>query len=101
MPIYEYDCPKCGRIEVIQKISEVPLSVCPECAKMGVESAVKRCISLTSFQLKGSGWYQTDYHGKNSCNTGNTPPPAEKTSTPAKAAPSSTASQPKSSPAAA
>lgn len=66
MPIYEYDCPKCGRIEVFQKITDEPLTVCPECKKNGTESKVKKCISLSSFHLKGSGWYTTDYHGKNS-----------------------------------
>ena len=66
MPIYEYDCPKCGRIEVFQKINDAPLTVCPECKKNGTESKVKKCISLSSFHLKGSGWYTTDYHGKNS-----------------------------------
>ena len=61
MPIYEYDCPSCGRIEVIQKASEKALKSCPECAEKGKKSAVEKIVSSSSFQLKGSGWYKTDY----------------------------------------
>jgi len=56
MPIYEYECNKCGVIEVNQRIIESPLSRCPHC-----RGKVHRLISQTSFQLKGSGWYATDY----------------------------------------
>jgi putative FmdB family regulatory protein len=57
MPLYEYDCEKCQKhMEVIQKFSDAPLQECPDCK--GV--LVKR-LSLTSFQLKGTGWYNTDY----------------------------------------
>lgn len=56
MPIYEYQCNKCGIIEVNQRIIESPLSRCPHC-----RSKVHRLISQTSFQLKGTGWYATDY----------------------------------------
>ena len=73
MPLYEYDCPVCGRIEVIQKFSDDPLTTCPLCRKNGVESPISKVVSLSSFQLKGSGWYATDYHGKNSCNSGEHP----------------------------
>jgi putative FmdB family regulatory protein len=59
MPIYEYHCPKCGEFEVIQKISDKPLSSCPTCRRK-----VNKLISSTSFQLKGSGWYITDYARK-------------------------------------
>ena len=59
MPIYEYDCPKCGEFEVSQRITEDPLKKCPTC-----KSKVRKLISSTSFQLKGSGWYVTDYGGK-------------------------------------
>ncbi len=59
MPIYEYDCPKCGEFEVSQRITEDPLKKCPTC-----KSKVRKLISNTSFQLKGSGWYVTDYGGK-------------------------------------
>ena len=56
MPIYEYECAKCGEFEVSQRITEEPLKKCPKC-----KSKVRKLISNTSFQLKGSGWYVTDY----------------------------------------
>jgi len=56
MPIYEYRCEKCGDFEETQRISDPPLNRCPTCRRK-----VKRLISSTSFQLKGSGWYVTDY----------------------------------------
>jgi len=56
MPIYEYQCKKCGQFEVTQKITERPLTRCPTC-----QNKVTKLISNTSFQLKGSGWYVTDY----------------------------------------
>src|SRR5262249_17724680 len=62
MPIYEYRCEKCGDFEQTQRISDPPLDRCPTCRRK-----VRRLISHTSFQLKGSGWYVTDYAraGKN------------------------------------
>lgn len=59
MPIYEYDCQKCGTFEVTQRITEKPLGKCPTC-----KGKVKKLISNTSFQLKGTGWYVTDYARK-------------------------------------
>jgi putative FmdB family regulatory protein len=59
MPIYEYQCQKCGTFEVTQRITENPLTKCPTC-----KSKVKKLISNTSFQLKGTGWYITDYARK-------------------------------------
>jgi putative FmdB family regulatory protein len=56
MPIYEYRCEKCGEFEVSQRITEPALERCPTCKRK-----VRRLISNTSFQLKGSGWYVTDY----------------------------------------
>jgi len=56
MPIYEYRCPKCGTFETTQRITEPALKRCPTC-----KSKVERIISATSFVLKGSGWYATDY----------------------------------------
>lgn len=68
MPIYEYKCESCGRqIEVFQKIDESPLTSCPNCGK----SALSKLISAAGFQLKGSGWYATDYKNK-------TPPSQDK-----------------------
>jgi putative FmdB family regulatory protein len=60
MPIYEYQCDNCGVFEVSQRITEDSLKKCPTC-----KAKVKRLISNTSFMLKGSGWYATDYgHSK-------------------------------------
>ena len=59
MPIYEYQCQKCGTFEVTQKITEKALGKCPTC-----KGKVKKLISNTSFQLKGTGWYITDYARK-------------------------------------
>jgi putative FmdB family regulatory protein len=59
MPIYEYQCDKCGTFEVTQRITEKPLGKCPTC-----KSKVRKLISNTSFQLKGTGWYITDYARK-------------------------------------
>jgi putative FmdB family regulatory protein len=56
MPIYEYKCPECGVFEVTQRITADPLEDCPTC-----QSTVRKLISNTSFQLKGTGWYVTDY----------------------------------------
>lgn len=61
MPIYEYRCESCGNeIEKIQKISEPALTDCPECGK----PALKKMVSASSFRLKGSGWYETDFKNK-------------------------------------
>lgn len=59
MPIYEYECQKCGSFEVTQKITDKALGRCPTC-----KGKVKKLISNTSFQLKGTGWYVTDYARK-------------------------------------
>jgi len=58
MPIYEYRCDECGHQEDhLQKIAEKPLSKCPACGK----KAYKKMLSAAGFQLKGSGWYATDF----------------------------------------
>jgi putative FmdB family regulatory protein len=60
MPIYEYVCQKCGHhLEIMQKMSDKPLSKCPEC-----KGKLEKIFSQTSFQLKGSGWYVSDYAGR-------------------------------------
>jgi putative FmdB family regulatory protein len=62
MPIYEYRCEKCGKtFELLQKIEEAPATQCVECG-----GKLQKLISQTSFQLKGSGWYATDYKNKDS-----------------------------------
>jgi putative FmdB family regulatory protein len=58
MPFYEYECPHCGyHDEVLQKISDKPLTKCPTCGKKGL----KKLMSAPLFRLKGSGWYETDF----------------------------------------
>lgn len=60
MPIYEYVCEKCGdHVEVLQKVSDPPPKRCKKC-----RGKLERIVSRTAFQLKGSGWYKTDYAGK-------------------------------------
>lgn len=61
MPIYEYQCMNCGHVfDVMQKFSDEPIKTCPECAK----DNVKKLVSATAFQLKGTGWYVTDFKDK-------------------------------------
>ena len=63
MPIYAYKCESCGFAkDVLQKMSDTPLSVCPQC---GV-SSFKKQLTAAGFQLKGSGWYVTDFRGGDS-----------------------------------
>ncbi|CAB3713821.1 FmdB family zinc ribbon protein [Achromobacter kerstersii] len=63
MPIYAYKCSACGHAkDVLQKISDAPLSVCPECG----ESTFSKQVTAAGFQLKGSGWYVTDFRGNGS-----------------------------------
>lgn len=60
MPIYEYRCPACGhQQDHMQKMSDAPLATCPQCGKDGYAKQ----ISAAGFQLKGSGWYATDFKG--------------------------------------
>jgi putative FmdB family regulatory protein len=60
MPVYEYQCTVCGQVEeAFQKISEPPLEICSHC-----QGHLKKIISQSTFHLKGSGWYVTDYGGK-------------------------------------
>lgn len=61
MPIYEYVCQQCGHeLEKLQKISDAPLTDCPNCNK----PSLSKKISAAGFQLKGSGWYVTDFRDK-------------------------------------
>lgn len=63
MPIYAYKCSACGHEkDVLQKVSDAPLSTCPAC---GAESFAKQ-LTAAGFQLKGSGWYATDFKGSGS-----------------------------------
>ncbi|MBH2019276.1 MAG: zinc ribbon domain-containing protein [Burkholderiales bacterium] len=70
MPIYAYKCESCGFTkDVLQKMSDTPLSVCPQC---GV-SSFKKQLTAAGFQLKGSGWYVTDFRGGNNGATASKP----------------------------
>ncbi len=67
MPIYAYKCSACGhQKEAIQKMSDAPLTTCPECGK---ETLVKQ-VTAAGFQLKGTGWYVTDFRGGNNSSSG-------------------------------
>ena len=63
MPIYEYRCAQCGhQQEVLQKVSDAPLTQCPKCN----QPALAKMVTAAGFQLKGSGWYATDFKSKSS-----------------------------------
>jgi putative FmdB family regulatory protein len=95
MPIYAYKCESCGFAkDVLQKISDAPLQDCPTCGK----STFKKQLTAAGFQLKGSGWYVTDFKGGSAPSTavapaasdsspasteGSAAKPAEATPTPA------------------
>jgi putative FmdB family regulatory protein len=67
MPLYEYKCGSCGKtFEVIQKFSDEPLTIHPECG-----GEVVRLLSAPAFHLKGTGWYATDYAKKSNGGTEN------------------------------
>ncbi len=62
MPIYEYECVQCGKVEeAVQKVSDAPLTTCKHCS-----GELHKLISHSSFHLKGTGWYVTDYASKHS-----------------------------------
>jgi len=68
MPIYEYECSKCGHIEeVMQKFSDKPLSRCPNCS-----GKLRKLMSQSTFHLKGSGWYVTDNANKSNRDSSDT-----------------------------
>lgn len=75
MPTYDYQCFACDHtFELVQKITDDSITTCPECEK----EEVKRIISATSFQLKGSGWYATDYGSGGSGSSGSNHPAPKK-----------------------
>ena len=59
MPLYEYQCARCGRFEIIRKFSDPPLLACPTCG-----GEVQKMLSAPAIQFKGTGWYVTDYARK-------------------------------------
>jgi putative FmdB family regulatory protein len=65
VPLYEYQCPQCGRFEVIRKFSDPALTACPTCGR-----EVQKLLSAPAIQFKGTGWYITDYARKGSGSEG-------------------------------
>ncbi|MDN5753009.1 MAG: zinc ribbon domain-containing protein [Nitrosospira sp.] len=92
MPIYEYRCGSCGfEKEHLQKVSDAPVAACPACGG----NVYTKLISAAGFQLKGSGWYATDF--KNGAQPKPKPDaeaPAAKSETPASTAPAASAACP-------
>jgi len=69
MPIYEYECSSCHKIsEAVQKFSDAPLASCGHC-----QGELRKLISRSTFHLRGSGWYVTDYAGKNPGSSADSP----------------------------
>jgi putative FmdB family regulatory protein len=82
MPLYEYECKKCGcQIEVLQKFSDPPLARCERC-----NGKMRKLISHSSFHLKGTGWYVTDYASKGTGKEKSAKPVKDSTKKEAKAA---------------
>lgn len=92
MPIYAYRCEACGFAkDVLQKMSDAPLTQCPSCGK----AEFKKQVTAAGFQLKGSGWYVTDFRGGSGGTTApaaSGPAKSEAKSEPAPAAPAPAAS---------
>ena len=94
MPIYAYRCESCGHAkDVLQKMSDAPLTDCPACGA----SAFKKQLTAAGFQLKGSGWYATDFKGGGAApaaagaDAATETKPAEATASKADAAPAASA----------
>jgi putative FmdB family regulatory protein len=82
MPIYAYRCEACGFAkDVLQKISDPQLTVCPSCGK----ESFKKQVTAAGFQLKGSGWYVTDFRGGTPPATGTAPASTSESAAPAAA----------------
>ncbi|MBW2466397.1 MAG: zinc ribbon domain-containing protein [Deltaproteobacteria bacterium] len=77
--MYEYECPSCCNVfEVVQRVTEDPLTTCPDCS-----GPVKKLVSMSSFQLKGGGWYADGYSSKPSNGSGAAPEKKSTESSPA------------------
>jgi len=73
MPIYEYRCSECGfQEEYLQKVSEPPMTVCPSCGK----ATFQKLLTAAGFQLKGSGWYATDFRNSGATKASESKPAA-------------------------
>ncbi len=80
MPIYEYQCKKCGKnFDVFQKMTDPEVTACTSC-----HGPVKKLVSLSTFHLKGSGWYVTDYGGKKAPSSDSSKDETQTSSTPSK-----------------
>jgi putative FmdB family regulatory protein len=78
MPIYAYKCSACGHAaDVLQKLSDAPLTVCPDCG----QATYAKQVTAAGFQLKGSGWYVTDFRGNGSNGSASAKPAASSDST--------------------
>lgn len=96
MPIYAYKCSACGFAkDVLQKISDAPLTVCPECGA----SAYSKQVTAAGFQLKGSGWYVTDFRNNGSGNAAGGAAAAKKDAAGADSGSAATEAKPASKPA--
>ena len=83
MPIYAYKCESCGFAkDVLQKMSDAPLTDCPSCAK----PSFQKQLTAAGFQLKGSGWYATDFKGNGAAPAAAATPAAATEAAPAAAA---------------
>ena len=88
MPIYAYRCDECGFAkDVLQKISDPVLTVCLSCAK----PSFKKQVTAAGFQLKGTGWYATDFRGGKAPSTGTAPGAPSQAASAEAAAPAATA----------
>lgn len=86
MPIYAYKCSACGYAkDVLQKISDAPLADCPECK----QASFSKQLTAPGFQLKGTGWYATDFSGKSAAAAPASAPAADAAAPAAAAAPAS------------
>ncbi|MXN27488.1 MULTISPECIES: FmdB family zinc ribbon protein [Delftia] len=98
MPIYAYKCGSCGHAkDVLRKISDAPLTTCPAC---GAETFSKQ-LTAAGFQLKGSGWYATDFKNSGGKSAAAPAPAADAPASDTSAAPAATASAPAAAPASA
>ena len=92
MPIYEYECQACGeRIEKFQKISDDPITLCPNC---GAEK-LQKLVSASAFKLTGSGWYETDFKDKKPKTTDKTDSKKPESATASSSSPDKSESKPK------
>ncbi len=88
MPIYAYKCDACGFAkDVLQKMSDVPLEICPACS----QAAFTKQVTAAGFQLKGSGWYATDFKGSGGAPASTTAPASSMPSGEAAASPAAPA----------